>query len=79
MLINHKNFHFTQIRDKINAVILLKSPETMFWIIFDHFRSFLPRWNAELTLELNTSELNGQLSLSSFWGWLNEYQELLRK
>ena len=34
---NHKNFHFTQIGDKTNDVIFLKSPD-----IFDHFWSFLP-------------------------------------
>ena len=37
MLLNHNNFHFTQIPDKTNDVIFLKSPETMF---LDHFRSF---------------------------------------
>ena len=41
MLMNHKNFHFTQIPDKTNNVIFLKSPKTMFWAIFDHFWSFL--------------------------------------
>ena len=30
MLMNHKNFHFTQIPDKTNDVILLKYPKTMF-------------------------------------------------
>ena len=30
MLMNHRNFHFTQIPDKTNNVIFLKSPETMF-------------------------------------------------
>ena len=34
MLMNHKNFDFTQIPEKINGVIFLKSPKTM---IFDHF------------------------------------------
>ena len=38
MLMNHKNFHFTQIPDKTNDVIFLKSPKTMF---LGHFRSFL--------------------------------------
>ena len=38
---NHKNFHFTQIPDKTNDAIFLKSPKTMFWAIFDHFWSFL--------------------------------------
>ena len=30
MLMNHENFHFTQIRDKTNDMIFLKSPKTMF-------------------------------------------------
>ena len=39
MLMNHNNFHFTQIPDKANDAIFLKSPKTMF---LGHFRSFLP-------------------------------------
>ena len=39
MLINHKNFYFTQILDKTNDTIFLKSPKTMF---FGHFWPFLP-------------------------------------
>ena len=31
MLIDHMNFQFTQISDKTNNVIFLKSPKTMFW------------------------------------------------
>ena len=38
MLMNHKNFHFTQIPDKTNDAIFLKSPKTMFW---GHFWQFL--------------------------------------
>ena len=38
MLMNHKNFHFTQIPDKTNDVIFLKSPKTMF---LGHFWPFL--------------------------------------
>ena len=38
MLINRKNFHFTQIPDKTNDVIFLKSPKTMF---LGHFWPFL--------------------------------------
>ena len=38
MLINHKNFHFTQIPDKTNDMIFLKSPKTMF---LGHFWPFL--------------------------------------
>ena len=36
---NHKNFDFTQIPDKINDMIFLKSPKTM---SLGHFLSFLP-------------------------------------
>ena len=43
MLMNHKNSHFTQIPDKTNDMIFLKSPKkACFWAIFDHFWSFLP-------------------------------------
>ena len=35
---NHKNFRFTQIPDKTNDMVFLKSPKT----IIDHFWSFLP-------------------------------------
>ena len=36
---NHNNFYYTQISDKTNGMIFLKSPKTMF---LGHFRSFLP-------------------------------------
>ena len=39
MLMKHKNFDFTQIPDKTNDVIFLKSPKTNF---FGHFWPFLP-------------------------------------
>ena len=39
MLMKHKNIWFTQIPDKTNDVIFLKSPKTLFW---HHFWSFLP-------------------------------------
>ena len=39
MLMNHKNFHFTQIPDKTNDMIFLKSPKTMF---LGHFWPFVP-------------------------------------
>ena len=38
MLMNHKNFHITQIQDKANDMIFLKSPKTMF---LSHFWLFL--------------------------------------
>ena len=41
MLMNHKNFRFTQIPDKIDD-IFLKSSKTLFWAIFYHFWSFCP-------------------------------------
>ena len=39
MLMDHKNFNFTQTPDKTNDVILLKSPKTIF---LGHFWPFLP-------------------------------------
>ena len=42
MLMNHKKVHFTQIPDKTNNMIFLKSPKPCYWAIFDHFWSFLP-------------------------------------
>ena len=39
MLMNHNNFHFTQIPDKTNDVIFLNSPKIMFC---GHFWPFLP-------------------------------------
>ena len=38
MLMNHKNFRFTQIPDKNNNMIFLKSSKTLFW---GHFWAFL--------------------------------------
>ena len=38
MSMNHKNFHFTQIPDKTNDIIFLKSPKTLF---LHHFWPFL--------------------------------------
>ena len=41
MLMNLKNFHLTQIQDKTNDMIFLKSPKTLFLGHFDKFWSFL--------------------------------------
>ena len=41
MLMNHKNFHFTQIPDKTNNVIFLKSPKAMF---LGHFLTIFALW-----------------------------------
>ena len=38
MLMNQKNFRFTQIPDKTKDMISLKSPKTLFW---GHFWPFL--------------------------------------
>ena len=37
MLMDNKNFRFTPIPDKTNDLIFLKSPKTLFWVIFAHF------------------------------------------
>ena len=42
ILMNHKNFRFTQIPDKTNDAIFLKSSKTVLGAIFDHFWSFFP-------------------------------------
>ena len=39
---NHKKINFTQIPDKTNDMIYLKSPKNLFWAISDHFWSFWP-------------------------------------
>ena len=44
MLMNHKNFHFTQIPDKTNDMIFLKSPKTMFLGHFWPFLVIFARW-----------------------------------
>ena len=42
MLMNHKSFHFTQIPDKTNDAIFLKSRKTLILDhFFDHFWPFL--------------------------------------
>ena len=44
MLMNHKNFHFTQIPDKTNDPIFLKSPKTIFLGHFWPFLVIFARW-----------------------------------
>ena len=43
MLMKHKNFDFTQIPDKTNDVIFLKSPKTMFWSHFCMMQIFFKK------------------------------------
>ena len=45
MLMNHKNFHVTQIPDKTNDMIFLKSPSTMFLGHFWQFLDIFARWD----------------------------------
>ena len=62
MLMNHKNFHFTQIPDKTNDMIFLKSPKTLFW---GHFWPFLP--NGDFFQKVRLSQtIYGPLTPSKF-------------
>ena len=54
MLMNHKNFDFTQIPDKTNDAIFLKSPKTIF---FGHFVPFLPDWDFFQKIRLCQTQL----------------------
>ena len=54
MLINHKNFDFTQIPDKDNDMIFLKSPKTMF---LGHFGPFLPNADVFQKIQLCHTQL----------------------
>ena len=49
MLMNHKNFDFRQILEKINNMIFLKCPKTMF---LNPFWSFLPDGDFFQNIEL---------------------------
>ena len=44
MLMNHKNLHFTEIPDKTNDVIFLKSPKTLFMGHFWPLLVIFPWW-----------------------------------
>ena len=78
MLMNHKNFHFTQIPDKTNDVIFLKSPETMFLghflTIFGQFwqmRTFFEESGSvthNYILAPNTMLNFRKKLMSQFWG-----------
>lgn len=41
MLKGHKYCHFTPFSDKTNEQIFLKIPKIQFWVLYDHFWSFL--------------------------------------
>ena len=60
---NYNNFHLPQSPDKTNDVTLLKSPKTMFWVIFDHFWSFLPDGDFFQKIRLLHTTIYGPLTL----------------
>ena len=60
MLMNHKNFHFTQIQDKTNDMIFLKSPKAMF---LGHFGPFLPDGDFFQKIQLSHTTIDGALTL----------------
>ena len=60
MLMNHKNFDFTQIPGKTNDIIFLKSPKTMF---LGHFWAFLPDRNFSQKIQLSHTTIYGPLTL----------------
>ena len=55
ILMNHKNFDFTQIPDKTNYVIFLKSPKTMF---LSYFWPLLPDGDFFKKIQLCHKQLN---------------------
>ena len=71
VLMNHKNFHFTQIWDKTNNAIFLKSPKTLF---FGHFWSFLPKRDLFQKIQLCHTQLYlGHLHHAKFQEKLMSY------
>ena len=70
MLMNNKNVRFTQIPDKTNDIIFLKSPKTFFWMaqkVFGPFLSFLlflPNGDFAQNIRLSHTTIYGPLTLS---------------
>ena len=62
MLMNHKNFCFTQIPDKTNNVIFLKSPKTLF---LGHFWPFL-------VIKKSKSPVFGPFLVIFAWWWFRK-------
>ena len=60
MLMNHKNFDFTQIPEKNNDMFFLKSPKTMF---FGHFWPFLPDRDFFQKIQLSHTTIYEPLTL----------------
>ena len=69
MLMNHKNFHFTQIWDKTNDMIFLKSPKTLFW---GHFWpcSVSEKTNEPILRKLMDRQKDGQTN-ERMDGWMD--------
>ena len=65
MLMKLKNFHLTQIPDKTNDMIFLKSPKILFWVIFYHFWSFLP--NRDVFQKIQLSHIIIDEPLTACW------------
>ena len=57
---NHKNFHLKQIPDKIDEIIFLKSPKTMF---LGHFWPFFPDKDFFQKIQLSHTTIYGPLTL----------------
>ena len=66
MLMKLKNFHLTQIPDKTNDMIFLKSPKILFWVIFYHFWSFLPNKDVFQKIQLSHITIDGPLTACWF-------------
>ena len=62
MLMNHKNFHFTQISDNTNDVIFLKSPKTII------FGSFLTIFGQFCPMGIFSNPKNLALSHKAIYG-----------
>ena len=62
MLMNHKNFHLTQIPDKTNGVIFLKIPKNMFWSILTIFGHFCLMGILPKNLALSHTTIYGPLT-----------------
>ena len=56
ILMNHKNFDFTQIPEKTNDMIFLKSSKTMF---LGHFWPFLPEGDFFQKIQLSNTTIYG--------------------
>ena len=70
MLMNHKNFHFTQIPDKTNDMIFLKSLKTLF---LDHF--FQKLWLSQTTIYGPLTPCNSEKTYGQTERWMEGWTE----